>query len=117
MSYSRHGLVCAGSTACFMHYIGVEIYPCELLLICLRTIRNGTICLQGILYVNCFLCNKCTKRQTSYFSFINLFISYVIYYLNHLYGRPACSARRFLALGLIPSKGAVATLLASPSSG
>ena len=33
-----------------------------------------------------FLCNKCIKRQTSYSSFINLFISYVIHYLNHLYG-------------------------------
>ena len=41
----RHGLVCATSTACFMHYIDVEIYPCQLLLICLRTIRNRTICL------------------------------------------------------------------------
>ena len=45
MSYSRHGLVCAASTVCVMHYIDVEIYPCQLLLICLRTIRNGTICL------------------------------------------------------------------------
>ena len=45
MSYSRHGLVCAASTVCFMHYIDVEIHPCQLLLICLQTIRNGTICL------------------------------------------------------------------------
>ena len=45
MSYSHHGLMCAASTACFMHYIDVEIYSCQLLLICLRTIRNGTICL------------------------------------------------------------------------
>ena len=42
---------------------------------------------------------------------------YFIHYLNHLYGRLASWARRFLALGLIPSKGAVATLLASSSSG
>ena len=44
-AYSRNGLMCVASTACFMHYIDVEIYPCQLLLICLRTIRNGTICL------------------------------------------------------------------------
>ena len=54
MSYSRHGLMYAASTACFMHYIDVEIYPCQLLLICLRAIRKGTIRLVRGFIRKCF---------------------------------------------------------------
>ena len=45
--YSDHFKTFLQSTACFMHYIDVEIYPCQLLLICLRTIRNGTYACKG----------------------------------------------------------------------
>ena len=91
--YNKYVLQSPWSNVCGQYCLFYALHRCRN--IPMSTITNmftndkewNDMLVRDFIYVNGFLCNKCIKRQTSYFSFINLFISYVIHYLDHLYDR------------------------------